>query len=128
MVFDEPLKLAGLRSDLAFYPVPFDKVIQPVTNDAKIKKLLKNMAYVGVVAQLLGLEMPEVEAAITKQFRKKAKAAELNIKAARAGHEYAPGVPAEARPVRDPPDGRQPGEDHHRWKRRRAPWGRCSAG
>jgi hypothetical protein len=89
VVFDEPLQLAKLRSDLAFYPVPFDKVIQPVTSDAKVKKLLKNMAYVGVVAQLLGLEMPEVEAAIAKQFRKKAKAAELNVKAARAGQEFA---------------------------------------
>src|SRR5215813_3814743 len=88
VVFDEPLKVGDLRSDLAFYAVPFDKVIQPVTNDAKVKKLLKNMAYVGVVAQLLGLEMPEVEAAIAKQFRKKAKAAELNVKAARAGQEY----------------------------------------
>ncbi|HTS79804.1 MAG TPA: 2-oxoacid:acceptor oxidoreductase subunit alpha [Myxococcaceae bacterium] len=89
VVFDEPLQLAKLRSDLAFYPVPFDKVIQPVTGDAKVKKLLKNMAYVGVVGHLLGLEMPEVEAAIAKQFRKKAKAAELNVKAARAGHEFA---------------------------------------
>ena len=69
--------------------MPFDKVIQPVTNDAKLKKLLKNMAYVGVVAQLIGLEMAEVEAAIGKQFRKKAKAAELNVQAARAGHEFA---------------------------------------
>ena len=89
VVFDEPLQLAKVRADLAFYPVPFDKVIQPVTSDAKVKKLLRNMAYVGVVAQLLGLVMPEVEAAIAKQFRKKAKAAELNVKAARAGQEYA---------------------------------------
>ncbi len=89
VVYDEPLQLSGLRSDLAFYPVPFDKVIQPVTTDAKLKKLLKNMAYVGVVAQLLGLEMAEAEAAIAKQFRKKAKAAELNVRAARAGFEYA---------------------------------------
>lgn len=89
VVFDEPLQLAGLRSDLTFYPVPFDKVVQPVSGDAKLKKLLRNMSYVGVVAHILGLEMGEVEAAITKQFRKKAKAAELNVRAARAGFEFA---------------------------------------
>jgi len=89
VVYDEPLKLDALRSDLAFYPVPFDKVVQPVSNDAKLKKLLRNMSYVGVVAHLLGLEMPEVEAAIGKQFRKKAKANELNVAAARAGFAHA---------------------------------------
>jgi 2-oxoglutarate/2-oxoacid ferredoxin oxidoreductase subunit alpha len=91
VIYDEPLNLASLRTDLSFYPVPFDKVVQPVSNDAKLKKLLRNMAYVGVVAQLFGLEMPEVESAIAKQFRKKAKAMELNVAAARAGFEYAKG-------------------------------------
>ncbi|HSP18357.1 MAG TPA: 2-oxoacid:acceptor oxidoreductase subunit alpha [Myxococcaceae bacterium] len=89
VVYDEPLQLSALRSDLAFYPVPFDKVVQPVSSDAKLKKLLKNMSYVGVVAHLLGLEMAEAEAAIGKQFRKKVKAAELNVRAARAGFEFA---------------------------------------
>src|SRR5215472_8191866 len=69
VVYDEPLQLAKARSDLAFYPVPFDKVIHPLPADAKVKKLLKKMAYVGVVAHLLGLEMPEVEAAMAKQCR-----------------------------------------------------------
>src|SRR4249920_947078 len=45
VVYDEPLKLEALRSDLAFYPVPFDKVIQAVSSDAKLKKLLRNMSY-----------------------------------------------------------------------------------
>ena len=89
VVFDEPLGLASQRSDLAFYPVPFDKVVQPIGGDAKTKKLLRNMAYVGVVAQLYELEMPEVERAIGKQFSKKAKALELNLAVARAGFEFA---------------------------------------
>jgi 2-oxoglutarate ferredoxin oxidoreductase subunit alpha len=89
VIFDEPLGLSSLRSDLAFYPVPFDKLVQPVGGDAKTKKLLRNMAYVGVVAQLYELEMPEVERAIGKHFAKKAKALELNLAAARAGFDYA---------------------------------------
>jgi 2-oxoglutarate/2-oxoacid ferredoxin oxidoreductase subunit alpha len=89
VVFDEPLGLASLRSDIAFYPVPFDKVVHSISSDAKTKKLLRNMAYTGVVAQLLELEMAEVERAIGKHFAKKAKALELNIAAARAGFEFA---------------------------------------
>ncbi len=89
VVYDEPLGLASLRSDVAFYPVPFDKVVHSITTEAKTKKLLRNMAYVGVVAQLLELEMAEVERAIGKHFAKKAKALELNLAAARAGFEFA---------------------------------------
>src|SRR5213595_2400596 len=29
VVYDEPLKLKELRSDLSFYPVPFDKLVGP---------------------------------------------------------------------------------------------------
>ncbi|MGH7128068.1 MAG: 2-oxoacid:acceptor oxidoreductase family protein, partial [Planctomycetaceae bacterium] len=34
-VYDEPLKLNELRSDVIFYPVPFDKLISTITHDAK---------------------------------------------------------------------------------------------
>ncbi len=89
VVYDEPLALSSVRSDVAFYPVPFDKVVHPISSEAKTKKLLRNMAYVGVVAQLLELEMAEVERAIGKHFAKKAKALELNLAAARAGFDFA---------------------------------------
>ena len=47
------------------------------------------MIYVGVVAQLLKLDMAEVEKALRKQFAKKVKAADLNWNAAKAGYDYA---------------------------------------
>jgi 2-oxoglutarate ferredoxin oxidoreductase subunit alpha len=89
VVHDAPLALAQLRDDLVFYPVAFDKIVEPITTDAKLRKLLKNMAYVGVLARLLSIEMAEVEAAIGKQFGKKARARDLNVAAARAGFEHA---------------------------------------
>src|SRR6202048_1912085 len=79
VVYDEPLKLNTLRSDLVFSPVPFDKLVAPVCPDAKLRKLVRNMIYDGVVAQLLHIEMEEIYKALVKQFgKKKAKAAELN--------------------------------------------------
>jgi 2-oxoglutarate/2-oxoacid ferredoxin oxidoreductase subunit alpha len=89
VVYDAPLGLSALRPDLVFYPVAFDKVIEPVTAEPKLRKLLRNMAYVGVLARLLSIEMGEVETAIAKVFGKKAKARELNIAAARAGYDHA---------------------------------------
>ncbi len=90
VVYDEPLKLNELRSDLHFYPVPFDKLVGPVCPEAKLRKLVRNMIYDGVVAQLLSIEMDEIYKALVKQFgKKKAKAAELNWGACKAGYEFA---------------------------------------
>jgi 2-oxoglutarate ferredoxin oxidoreductase subunit alpha len=89
VLYDEPLALHKLRNDLIFYSVPYDKLVAQVCPEAKLRKLVKNMVYVGVVAQLLTIDMAEVEKAIRKQFAKKVKAANLNLAAAQAGFEYA---------------------------------------
>jgi 2-oxoglutarate ferredoxin oxidoreductase subunit alpha len=89
VLYDEPLGLDRLRNDLVFYSVPYDKIVATVCPEAKLRKLVKNMVYVGVVAQLLEIEMGEVEKAIRKQFATKVKAANLNLAAAQAGFDYA---------------------------------------
>ena len=89
VLYDEPLALHSLRSDLTFYAVPYDKLVAPVCPEAKLRKLVKNMIYVGVAAKLLDLDMAEVEKALTKQFATKPKAAALNLGAVHAGYDYA---------------------------------------
>ncbi|HTE88130.1 MAG TPA: 2-oxoacid:acceptor oxidoreductase family protein, partial [Terriglobales bacterium] len=98
VLYDEPLNLSSLRQDLIFYAVPYDKLVAPVCPEAKLRKLVKNMIYVGVVAKLLEIDMAEVEKAIRKQFAKKVKAANLNLAAVQAGFDYA----AANLPKRDP--------------------------
>src|SRR5436190_7268653 len=98
VLYDEPLNLSSVRSDLIFYSVPYDKLVAPVCPEAKLRKLVKNMIYVGVVAKLLEIDMAEVEKAIRKQFAKKVKAANLNLAAVQAGFDYA----AANLPKRDP--------------------------
>ena len=88
-LYDEPLKLNELRSDLTFYAVPYDKITAAVCPESKLRKLVRNMVYVGVVARLLNLDMAEVEKALRKQFATKKKAADLNWNAAQAGYDYA---------------------------------------
>jgi 2-oxoglutarate ferredoxin oxidoreductase subunit alpha len=90
VVYDEPLNLRDLRSDLHFYPVPFDKLVGPVCPEAKLRKLVRNMIYDGVVAWLLSIEMEEMHTALVRQFgKRKAKAADLNWGAAQAGYDFA---------------------------------------
>ncbi|HTV65834.1 MAG TPA: 2-oxoacid:acceptor oxidoreductase subunit alpha [Bryocella sp.] len=97
-LYDEPLKLNELRSDLTFYAVPYDKITAAVCLESKLRKLVKNMVYVGVVAKLLNLDMTEVEKALRKQFARKVKAADLNWSAAKAGYDYATSSLAKADP------------------------------
>ncbi len=89
VLYDEPLKLDALRDDLVWYAVPFDKLVGPVAPEAKLKKLLRNMVYVGVMAHLLSLDMAAVEKSIGKQFSGKKRATDVNVAAVRAGYEYA---------------------------------------
>jgi 2-oxoglutarate ferredoxin oxidoreductase subunit alpha len=89
ILYDEPLNLRTVRNDATFYSVPFDKIVASVCPDAKLRKLVKNMIYPGVLAHLLGLDMAEMEKAIRRQFGKKQKAADLNVNAAKAGYDYA---------------------------------------
>src|SRR5207344_3577391 len=85
VVYDEPLKLNALRNDLVFYPVPFDKLVTPVCPDAKLRRLVRNMIYDGVLAKLLGIDLALMEKALAKQMGKKAKAVTLNTGALKAG-------------------------------------------
>jgi 2-oxoglutarate ferredoxin oxidoreductase subunit alpha len=89
VVYDEPLKLDTLRDDLTFYPVPFDKIVAAVCSEAKLRRLVKNMIYDGILSELLSIELGEMEKALTKQMGKKPKALALNIAALEAGKAYA---------------------------------------
>jgi 2-oxoglutarate ferredoxin oxidoreductase subunit alpha len=89
VVYDEPLKLNELRQDLVFYPVPFDKIVGEVCKDAKLRRLVKNMIYDGVLSQLLEIELGEMEHALRRQLGKKQKAVELNLAALEAGKKFA---------------------------------------
>ncbi len=88
-IYEESANLQQFRDDIACYPVPFDKLTAAACPEAKLRKLVKNMIYVGVAAHLLKMDMVAVEAALRKQFAKKVKAADLNWGAVQAGFEYA---------------------------------------
>jgi len=89
VIYEESLKLDGLRSDVTFYPVPFQKLVLELVHDGKLRRLAINMIYVGVAVWLLGIDMAEVEKAVAKQFKSKATAVEINMKAIRGGLEWA---------------------------------------
>ena len=88
-IYEENLNLKQYRDDVVCYPVPFDKITAAVCPEAKLRKLVKNMVYVGVVAQLLHIDLGVVEKCVRKQFAKKQKVFDLNFGAVKAGYDYA---------------------------------------
>ena len=97
-IYEESANLKQYRDDVACYPVPFDKITAAVCPEAKLRKLVKNMVFVGVLAQLLSIDLAVVEASLKKQFAKKQKVFDLNFGAVKAGFEYA----QEKLPKQDP--------------------------
>lgn len=89
VVYEETLRLNQLRKDLTFFPVPFAKIATGITTDARLRKLLANMIYVGVVGELMEIDPAELDAALAKQFKGKAKAIALNQQALEAGRKFA---------------------------------------
>ena len=89
VVYDEPLDLSSLRDDVIFYSVPFDKLVAGICTDVKLRRLVKNMIYDGVVGSLLNIDLAEMEKALQKQLGRKPKAVLLNKGALDAGFQYA---------------------------------------
>ena len=89
VVYDEPLKLSALRDDLIFYPVPFDTLVAASCPDAKLRRLVRNTIYDGVLAQLLRIDRQQIEAALKRQLGRKVKALSINQAALESGYEYA---------------------------------------
>ncbi len=89
VICEEALKLEGQREDLDFYPVPFNKLVRDVCPVVSLRRLVVNMIYVGVVAELIGIEVNEINKALEKAFSTKPKALTLNVDAVQKGIEWA---------------------------------------
>ena len=89
IVVNDTIKLPELPADRIVFRVPMAKLMEPITNDVKLRRLVVNMIYVGVVGGLTGIDPAEVEKALNAQLGRKPKAMALNLAAVRAGYEYA---------------------------------------
>jgi 2-oxoglutarate ferredoxin oxidoreductase subunit alpha len=94
---DFNVDLRTVRSDIQFFPVPFQKLVEQAYPQDKADKSYRdklrkviNMVYVGVLAAVCKIEFSAVESGIHREFPgRKAKAGEININAARTGFEWA---------------------------------------
>ncbi len=84
-----PIAGEAQRDDVTYYAVPFNELAKANFKDGALRKYLMNMIYVGVLAELLGIDEMTVEAAIGGQFKRKPSAVTTNMDAARLGYVHA---------------------------------------
>jgi Pyruvate:ferredoxin oxidoreductase and related 2-oxoacid:ferredoxin oxidoreductases, alpha subunit len=92
VVYEKKLAVEKLRDDLRLFPVPFAELAAKLPlppEQAKLRRLLVNMIYVGVLSDLMGIDPVEIEASLRKQLGGKAKAIDLNLAALRGASTYA---------------------------------------
>jgi 2-oxoglutarate ferredoxin oxidoreductase subunit alpha len=81
-------KIQEERSDVFYYGLPVQQMAKASGADAKMQPYVANMVYVGALIELLGIELNEIEAALTHHFKGKPKPIALNLGVVKQAIEY----------------------------------------
>ena len=84
------------REDITVIDIPLTQLCNDEFSDNRMRQLMKNIIYIGALAYLLDIGLEPLTDSITKQFAKKPKLAEPNIKALEIGFQYAEKYHADA--------------------------------
>ena len=84
-----PLPPSRFRDDITVLGVPLTRLCNAVWSDPRQRQLFKNIVYVGVLSQLLGIEPDVIEKLFLEQFKGKEKLVDANVKALHLGREQA---------------------------------------
>lgn len=90
--YADDIRLPITRTDVAIYPMPVKSLVR---NDPNVptdyRDHVANMVYVGVLAQMIGLNMDHIYAALEFHFKKKPKPINMNFNVVKAAAEWAKG-------------------------------------
>jgi 2-oxoglutarate ferredoxin oxidoreductase subunit alpha len=77
--YDDRITLPFERSDVAFYPIPVKDLLKEVDHPKALRDYIANMAYVGVVAEKLEIEIDAIRSALDTHFRGRKESVDLNM-------------------------------------------------
>ena len=86
ILFNEDVKMPVDRDDCFVIGVPMTKMARGL--NPKLGRMISNMIYVGLLAEILELDQDKLNVAIENQFKGKAKAIELNLEAVNLGRSF----------------------------------------
>lgn len=87
--YADDIKLNVDREDIALYPIPARDIAKNSSAPNNLRDYVKNMAYVGALAQLLGIDMQKIEMALDFHFQGKQKPIQINMEVIEAARGWA---------------------------------------
>lgn len=88
--YADDIKLPINRSDISVYPMPVKQLVRSNPEiPSNLRNLVANMVYVGILAQMLGIDLAKIEMALKFHFKNKEKPVALNMSMVKAGAEWA---------------------------------------
>jgi 2-oxoglutarate ferredoxin oxidoreductase subunit alpha len=81
-------KLPEERTDVYYYAIPVQQLAKDSGASAELRPYVANMAYVGALAQLLGIDIHEIEDGLLHHFGGKRKPVDLNFGVVKAAADY----------------------------------------
>ena len=88
--YADHIKMPITRTDIAIYPMPVKELVKNDPNvPTEYRDLVGNMVYVGVLGQMIGIDVEKIQAALEFHFKGKAKPINMNMGAVNAGYEWA---------------------------------------
>ena len=83
------IRIAQEKKEVIHYPIPLSTLAKTNFDSPRIRTLLTNTVYVGVICELFGLDHAIVEQVIKDTFKKKQKVVDVNLKAVNLGAQFA---------------------------------------
>ena len=88
--YADDIKQPVTRTDITVYPMPVKELVKKDPSvPSDFRDLVGNMVYVGVLAQMLGIDIDKIQAALDFHFKGKQKPIDMNFNTVKAGAEWA---------------------------------------
>ncbi|MBT3314999.1 MAG: 2-oxoacid:acceptor oxidoreductase subunit alpha [Anaerolineae bacterium] len=87
--YDNSIKMPIERDDITAYPMAVKQIIKEAGIPSSLKTMVANMVYVGILAQMLGIEMEKIKMALDFHFKGKEKPVSINMNVIEASAKWA---------------------------------------
>ena len=89
LFYADDIKTSITREDIITYPMPVKKLVKEADPPQALRDYMANMVYVGVVAQMLGIDLDQIYQALDHHFKGKKKAIDSNFGIIKAAADWA---------------------------------------